>query len=138
MSLCKGVISCALVLPEHGKLLLFSNNGSLYIGESDGRTYFASESYGLHLINCKNNQNCQNFSCTDECFMETALGSNINAVTRALKLPRETIRRKTNELIDDKLVIRTEKGLFVTQKYRINSYKKSVLFDEKLSNLNIK
>ena len=70
--------------------------------------------------------------------METALGSNINAVTRALKLPRETIRRKTNELIDDKLVIRTEKGLFVTQKYRINSYKKSVLFDEKLSNLNIK
>ena len=54
LSLCKGVISCALVLPEHGKLLLFSNNGSLYIGESDGRTYFASESYGLHLINCKN------------------------------------------------------------------------------------
>jgi glucosamine--fructose-6-phosphate aminotransferase (isomerizing) len=54
LSLCKGVISCVIVLPEHGKLLLFSNNGSLYIGESAGRTYFASESYGLQLINCEN------------------------------------------------------------------------------------
>jgi hypothetical protein len=54
LSLCKGVISCVIVLPEHGKLLLFSNNGSLYFGESEGRTYFASESYGLQLINCEN------------------------------------------------------------------------------------
>lgn len=54
LSMCKGVIACAMVLPEHGKLLLFSNNGSLYIGESEGKTYFASERYGLQLINCKN------------------------------------------------------------------------------------
>jgi hypothetical protein len=54
LSLCKGVIACALVLSEYGKLLLFSNNGSLYCGESDGLTYFASESYGLKLINCEN------------------------------------------------------------------------------------
>lgn len=54
LSMCKGVIACAMVLPEHGKLLLFSNNGSLYIGESEGKTYFASESYGLQLINCDN------------------------------------------------------------------------------------
>mgnify|MGYP000126398371 CR=1 FL=1 len=66
------------------------------------------------------------------------LGISLVLARKPGKLPRETIRRKTNELIDDKLVIRTEKGLFVTQKYRINSYKKSVLFDEKLSNLNIK
>lgn len=54
LSMCKGVIACAMVLPEHGKLLLFSNNGSLYIGESEGKTYFASERYGLQLINCNN------------------------------------------------------------------------------------
>ena len=54
LSLCKGVIACVVVLPEHGKLLLFSNNGSLYIGKSDSRTYFASEGYGLQLINCEN------------------------------------------------------------------------------------
>jgi glucosamine--fructose-6-phosphate aminotransferase (isomerizing) len=54
LSMCKGVIACAMVLPEHGKLLLFSNNGSLYIGESEGKTYFASESFGLKLIECDN------------------------------------------------------------------------------------
>lgn len=54
LSMCKGVIACAMVFPEQGKLLLFSNNGSLYIGENDGTTYFASESYGLQLINCEN------------------------------------------------------------------------------------
>ena len=54
LSLCKGVIACAMILSEYGKLLLFSNNGSLYIGESEGKIYFASESYGLKLINCEN------------------------------------------------------------------------------------
>lgn len=49
---CKGVVACALVLPAYGKLLLFSNNGSLYIGNCNGQTYFASESYGLGLIGC--------------------------------------------------------------------------------------
>lgn len=52
-SLCKGVIACALVLPKFGKLVLFSNNGSLYIGEDKNDIYFASESYGLNLIKCQ-------------------------------------------------------------------------------------
>lgn len=54
LSLCKGVIACALVLPEKGKLLLFSNNGSLYVGYNDDKTYFASENYGLKIIGCEN------------------------------------------------------------------------------------
>ncbi len=54
LSKCKGVIACALILPTFGKLLLFSNNGSLYIGESNSDIYFASERYGLDLIECKN------------------------------------------------------------------------------------
>ena len=51
---CKGIIACALVLPTHGKLLLFSNNGSLYIGEFETDQYFASERYGLEIIGCTN------------------------------------------------------------------------------------
>jgi glucosamine--fructose-6-phosphate aminotransferase (isomerizing) len=50
----KGIIACALVLPAYGKLLLFSNNGSLYIGESDTDQFFASERYGLEIIGCTN------------------------------------------------------------------------------------
>lgn len=51
---CKGVVACALVLPEHGKLILFSNNGSLYYCENEDEIYFASEKYGLTQINCEN------------------------------------------------------------------------------------
>lgn len=49
---CKGTISCALAVPKLGKLLLFSNNGSLYTGQKDGSTHFASESYALNQVGC--------------------------------------------------------------------------------------
>jgi glucosamine--fructose-6-phosphate aminotransferase (isomerizing) len=51
---CKGIVACALIVPSLGKLLLFSNNGSLYIGSSADEKYFASERYGLEIIGCKN------------------------------------------------------------------------------------
>jgi glutamine phosphoribosylpyrophosphate amidotransferase len=47
---CKGVVACALLLPKLGKLLIFSNNGSLYFGESNGSFYFASESFALKQL----------------------------------------------------------------------------------------
>ena len=53
-SLCKGLMSCALVLPKKGKLILFSNNGSLYTGELGTSIFFASEKYGLSKIGCEN------------------------------------------------------------------------------------
>lgn len=49
---CKGTISCALTIPGAGKVLLFSNNGSLYAGKSNSDTYFASERYPLELLEC--------------------------------------------------------------------------------------
>ena len=50
---CKGVVACALLLKEHGKLILFSNNGSLYVGSNSNGNYFASERHALKLINCE-------------------------------------------------------------------------------------
>lgn len=47
---CQGTVSCALAIPHLGKLLLFSNNGSLYIGTRNGVTAFASESYALKKL----------------------------------------------------------------------------------------
>lgn len=49
---CHGTVSCALAVPSLGKLLLFSNNGSLYTGSKNGATVFASESYALKKIGC--------------------------------------------------------------------------------------
>lgn len=52
LGLCRGVVACAMALPRLGKLVLFSNNGSLYVGHKNGATYFASEAYPLSVIGC--------------------------------------------------------------------------------------
>lgn len=52
ISRCKGTISCILLLAKKGKIILFSNNGSLYKGEIEDDIYFSSESYALKKINC--------------------------------------------------------------------------------------
>lgn len=54
LTLCKGVISCALVIPYQGKILLFSNNGSLYVGDNETAVYFTSERFPLKEIGCTN------------------------------------------------------------------------------------
>lgn len=54
LSMCQGTISAALAIPRLGKVLLFSNNGSLYVGKKKDSVYFASESYPLKNIGCHN------------------------------------------------------------------------------------
>jgi hypothetical protein len=49
---CEGIISCAAVIPKLGKMLLFSNNGSLYAGKKNNNYHFASEKYFLDQISC--------------------------------------------------------------------------------------
>lgn len=51
-SQCEGVVACALALPRLGKLCLFSNNGSLYVGTKGNSDYFASESFPLDKLGC--------------------------------------------------------------------------------------
>lgn len=53
LSLCRGAVACVLILPRLGKLCLFSNNGSLYVGRKSGTTFFASEGYPLTVIGCE-------------------------------------------------------------------------------------
>lgn len=52
LNICKGTISCAMVIRELGKLCLFSNNGSLYSGKKGGNFFFASEEFPLRSIKC--------------------------------------------------------------------------------------
>ncbi len=47
-----GVVACALVLPRLGKLILFSNNGSLYLGIKESAFYFSSEFFPLSDLGC--------------------------------------------------------------------------------------
>ena len=52
LDLCEGICNCAMFIPKSGKLLLFSNNGSLYVGEKNGNTFFSSEMFPLSDIDC--------------------------------------------------------------------------------------
>ena len=54
LSKCSGVMNCALLFHNLGKLILFSNNGSLYIGMKENNFHFASEKNTLKLIECSN------------------------------------------------------------------------------------
>ncbi|MGB3485553.1 MAG: hypothetical protein WBB07_25470 [Mycobacterium sp.] len=53
LDLCVGVVACALALPRLGKLCLFSNNGSLYVGKKSNATYFSSEEFPLTELTCE-------------------------------------------------------------------------------------
>ena len=51
---CDGIINCAIAIPKLGKMLLFSNNGSLFVGKKKNSQYFASEKFFLKKIGCNN------------------------------------------------------------------------------------
>ncbi|HGJ5876902.1 MAG TPA: hypothetical protein ACHBX0_11685 [Arsenophonus sp.] len=54
LSLCQGVIACAITAPKMGKMAIFSNNGSLYLANIDKTIYFSSEEFPLKEIGCEN------------------------------------------------------------------------------------
>lgn len=56
LELCVGVIACAIVIPRLGKALIFSNNGSLYLGSVQEGICFSSEMYPLTQIGCSDIQ----------------------------------------------------------------------------------
>ena len=62
----EGTISIAVLLPKFGKLILLSNNGSLFLNTTETTTYFASENYTLEKENLINNiQLNNNFKIID-------------------------------------------------------------------------
>ena len=56
---CEGTFSIAIALLKIGKLVLFSNHGSLYLGKKNTSFVFSSEKFHLENIKC-NNIECLN------------------------------------------------------------------------------
>lgn len=52
LKLCEGTVSTAIGIPKLGKLFLFSNNGSLFVGYKSETLYFSSEKYPLEILKC--------------------------------------------------------------------------------------
>ena len=84
---------------------------------------FGNKSYYPQILKIISSVNLRSFKgdeiiCDNDIFCNSALGTNINAVARGLNLPRETTRRKIEELIKLKWVLRYNSELYVTQKWR--------------------
>jgi glucosamine--fructose-6-phosphate aminotransferase (isomerizing) len=114
LDLCKGVVACALVLPRLGKLCLFSNNGSLYLGQLKDRQIFASESYPLTIIGCKNVQK-----------IKQAVFIDIPISTKELEVS-DKISRSTN-LIPDLPLLSSEEKLLQFPKINLKRCTKCIL-----------
>ena len=56
---CIGIVAAAIALPKLGKLVLLSNNGSLYYGEKGDVKFYASEEHPLTIIGCQNIEKIQ-------------------------------------------------------------------------------
>ncbi|MDN5843872.1 MAG: hypothetical protein L0H54_10555 [Alcaligenaceae bacterium] len=110
LAACVGVVACALVLPRLGKLCLFSNNGSLYLGRKDGLHVYASEAYPLEKIGCADIQQVRDavfvdipvsddpVSVSDQAGVRAALISALGSVAdeeRMLEYHPHTLRRCT-------------------------------------------
>lgn len=51
---CEGVVSAAVMLPEDGRIVLMSNNGSLYVGSSSANVVFSSEEWPIRKLGFSN------------------------------------------------------------------------------------
>lgn len=115
LGLCEGVVACAMALPRMGKLILFSNNGSLYVGKKNGATYFASEAYPLSVV-----------GCTDiEQVKEEGRILDIPASDKPYAISNKA-GRKTN-LIPDLVLNSAEEKLLVYPKHNLRRCTKCVL-----------
>ena len=100
---------------------------------------FGNKSYYPQILKIVSSVNFRIFdgdtNCSDEEFSATALGSNINSISRGLGLPRETVRRKVQELITDKKLFKKDSKLFVTKVFREKNMKNIELLAHKFQKL---
>jgi hypothetical protein len=114
LSQCKGTISCALVIPSLGKVLLFSNNGSLYLGKQKQAVYFSSEHYPLETIGCTDiNQVWEEGIVLD--------------ILQSKKININDDRQRTENLIPVFKNLASEEAMLVYPKHNLNRCSKCVL-----------
>ncbi|WP_323017816.1 glucosamine 6-phosphate synthetase [Castellaniella sp.] len=87
LAVCEGVVACALVLPRQGKLCLFSNNGSLFLGQKNGVQVYASESYPLEEMHCTDVRQVRDAVFIDIPVSNTPVAVSDQAGTRPALIP---------------------------------------------------
>lgn len=99
-----GVISCAIILPKEGKLVLSSNNGSLYVKETKRSIEFSSEVYPLiensEIKNSANTYQILNKTVVFDLDIATVINE-CNFNERSIDLiPKFSINQKSKSLLE--------------------------------------
>jgi glutamine---fructose-6-phosphate transaminase (isomerizing) len=116
MKKCKGIVSCALVFQDLGKLVLVSNNGSLFTGCKNGTVYFASEKFALTQIKCeKISQISNSFEIIDI------------SIPTDLKYELNDYNTRTENLIPEFKFNKTQEGLLQYKKHNLRRCTKCIL-----------
>ena len=71
LNVCQGILNAVVVVPELSKLMLISNNGSLFTGKYNDDLYFSSEKYPLMQIGASEIVQIRNHVLLDIPFAET-------------------------------------------------------------------
>jgi glucosamine--fructose-6-phosphate aminotransferase (isomerizing) len=116
MKKCIGIVSCAIIIQDLGKLILVSNNGSLHVGSKNGATYFASENYALTEIGC------QAISQIQRSFKIFDLPIPAN-----LKWNLNDIKLRTENLIPEFKFDKTQEALLQYKKHNLKRCTKCIL-----------
>lgn len=112
---CKGVAACAVALPQLGKLCLFSNNGSLYVGKKGDCTYFSSEAFPLQELGCPDVR-----QITREGLIIDIPVSNLDFVVT-------DVNTRVENLIPELVLSSVEEKLLVHEKHNIQRCTKCIL-----------
>ena len=89
---------------------------------------FGERSFYPQILKCISSVNLRSFdhaeiNCDDETFFETSLGASINSIARGLKLPRETTRRKIDELVKLNWIVKFKSKIYVSHIWRTENLK---------------
>ena len=115
LSLLQGQASCAVYDRLTGALVLFSNNGSLYVGEKGGDVYFSSEAYPLKQLGVKN-------------ILKIIDTASLHMVTEHCKtVDEKDYSRNRNELVRDLYLNKNEAKLLLYPKPQLKRCTKCVL-----------
>lgn len=114
LELCEGIIATAILVPKLGQMVLFSNNGSLYLGEKNGASYFSSESYPLSQLACSNISQIK----TNEVVIDIPKSDFINA---------EDNKNRTHNIIPNFKINKNEASLLEYPQHTIKRCTKCIL-----------
>lgn len=99
LSKLQGIVSAAIFIPSLGKLVLLSNNGSLFCGSKTNINFFASEKYALKLLGVENINQIIGYKIFDIKKSKTINVNNITTKKRNL-IPNLTIDSPKAKLLE--------------------------------------